>query len=641
MLLDTVMQNTRLADIAKKLKSSVDNDANPNEQIAAGVLNPGMKYSILEEIGSIGTKIFAGIIDEEYLTEWKVTEKRCDIITRMMKSDATVRAIYYVVTLPLESANWDVDVDEDANPQDKKTAEIVKKMLFEEMTITWQDFIRQALLCLPYGFSVFEKVFEPDRENGIIKLRKLAPRIQKTIKKWLTDETGGLSGVEQRAYYIQGTKTLYKTVQIPVDKLVVFTYRQEGSNFEGDPMLRPAYKHWFMKDKLYLIQAVGLERHALGIPVIYLPRGASPADKEYAKQIVKTWRAHEEAGAVFPEGVKVDNITGTIQSQALELAIKHHDSEIAKSVLAQFLQLGTGSSGSWALSKDQSDFFLMSLNSIASFVCDRVNRFVIKPLVDMNASKWGKPEHYPKLKCTEISKTSNMETLSALSQLLSAGIVKVDKDMEDWARKTFSLPPKGEPSFEEVLQNVQQKKQLEQELQPEPEPEEMDPQQQQMDPAQAQPQPSQNMQAPAQQQPKGMPPKQAGNPTKKYFDMGNVQSRLIESTASNIEFEMPDERSELIKDTISELRRLKDSIYSKDSAQTTPNDIDAELEEEGRRAIEEAMPQIREAFKKHVGPVDDNTFNALFVPLAEDIKNQTKESIKASIAQAYYGGGGA
>jgi len=416
-------------------------------------------YNITDELGTTGTKIFSGIINEEYLQEWRTLEPRCKIIDRMLRSDASIRAIYLSMVLPIESADWKIHLDI-TNREDAFLKEYMEKMLFKDMTITWQSFVRQALSMLPYSFSCFEEVYERDEKNQLVKIRKLAPRLQKTIKKWLIDERGGLAGIEQQAYFASKESNTWKTVKIPVDKLVVFTYRQEGSNFEGDGgILRPAYKHWFIKDKLYLIQAIGLERHALGIPVIFMPKGATMDDKNYAKHIVKTWRAHQEAGMLFPEGVKVDTIEGKFQNQALEAAIQHHDRQIGKAVLAQFMQLGSDSAGSWALSKDQSDMFLMTLNSVVKTITDTMNRYCIKPWVDMN---FGKRDMYPELTCENITKTSNDDVLKALQILMQMNLIEKDEGLCEWAREKFSMPAKKELSPEEQQMKQQQEMQMQQ-----------------------------------------------------------------------------------------------------------------------------------------------------------------------------------
>ena len=46
----------------------------------------------------------------------------------------------------------------------------------------------------------------------------------------------------------------------------------------------------------------------------------------------------------------------------MEESIAHHNREISKNILAQFLELWATGGGSYALSEDQSDLFLISLS---------------------------------------------------------------------------------------------------------------------------------------------------------------------------------------------------------------------------------------------------------------------------------------
>lgn len=51
---------------------------------------------------------------------------------------------------------------------------------------------------------------------------------------------------------------------------------------------------------MYKFDAVRHERQSVGIPVIYLPAGASPEDKAEAQRIVANIRASEQTGVVMP-----------------------------------------------------------------------------------------------------------------------------------------------------------------------------------------------------------------------------------------------------------------------------------------------------------------------------------------------------
>lgn len=530
-------------------------------------------YDLYAEIGAPGTKLFAGVITEEYLTEWASLDSKCTVINRMMKSDATIRAVLNSMILPLLSASWSVgppepkekDKGKPENTKLKSIAEEVENQLFH-MTITWADFLRQCTSFLSYGFSVFEEVWGIDQKTKMIKLRKLAPRKQNTIKKWLTDEKGGLAGVEQRTYINKNDETEYVTRNIPIDKLVVFTWDQDGNDFEGTSILRAPYKHWNFKDKLYLIQAIGLERNAFGVPSITLPKGTDSDTKEYAKKVVKSARVHEEAGYLFPEGTTIEFLLGQIQSGALEAAINHHDNEITKSILAQFLQLGSGQTGSWALSKDQSDFFLMSLNAVANFIRDRINEYVIKRMVKLN---WGEQEVYPELKCSDIVKYSRSETATLLGQLISSQIITVDNNLSEWTRKEMDLPPKDELTPEEEAAQV--------------------------DPAELQYQQEMEKLKAAQQE-----PSETG-----------------------------------LKEKVNEIIRLREEDKQTDKPATLLESVHKIVDEEGDKEYKEAMSKVKKSYMENIKGMDEKTFDECFrVPLeqmigidGEQIKNDAVRAI--------------
>ena len=66
-------------------------------------------------------------------------------------------------------------------------------------------------------------------------------------------------------------------------------------------------------------------------------------------------------------------------------SIAHHDRQIAKSILAQFIDLGAESSGgSYALSEDQSSLFTLGLTAIANEFAEVVNQDIISQLVAYN-----------------------------------------------------------------------------------------------------------------------------------------------------------------------------------------------------------------------------------------------------------------
>jgi phage gp29-like protein len=382
---------------------------------------------------------------DEYLPELSFP-RSITVYTRMRRSDATVQALELAITLPIRATDWDVQPASD-DPTAKEAADLVYDNLFGGMTHTFDDFLRDALLALFYGFTVFEKVFE-ERDDFIV-WRKFAPRHPQTIERFLFDETGGLAGVRQVGFDPQGR---FRQVDIPIDKLLVFIWRRELGNPYGVSVLRAAYKHWFLKDLAYKLQAIALERWAVGIPVGKVPAGTSEQDKQTFLQMLEAMRGHERAAMVLPEDYSVELIgaeAGQRANQAFVEAIQHHDTMIVKSVLAQFLNLGTGDVGSWALSRDHSQLFLMGLNSVAQWFADHINRYAIPQLCRLN---FGEDfTDFPELTFADLRLVLQREVLAeAVSKLVQTGILTPDRSLQEWVRDVFDLPPLPEEQPEEV-----------------------------------------------------------------------------------------------------------------------------------------------------------------------------------------------
>jgi len=382
---------------------------------------------------------------DEYLPELSFP-KCIQVYTRMRRSDATVQALELAITLPIRATDWDVQPASD-DPTAKEAADLVYDNLFGGMTHTFDDFLRDALLALFYGFTVFEKVFE-ERDDYIV-WRKFAPRHPQTIERFLFDETGGLAGVRQVGFDPLGR---FRQVDIPIEKLLVFIWRRELGNPYGVSVLRAAYKHWFLKDLAYKLQAIALERWAVGIPVGKVPAGTSEQDKQTFLQMLEAMRGHERAAMVLPEDYSVELIgaeAGQRANQAFVEAIQHHDTMIVKSVLAQFLNLGTGDVGSWALSRDHSQLFLMGLNSVAQWFADHINRYAIPQLCRLN---FGEDfTDFPELTFTDLRLVLQREVLAeAIGKLVQVGVLTPDRGLQEWVRDVFDLPPLPEEQPEEV-----------------------------------------------------------------------------------------------------------------------------------------------------------------------------------------------
>lgn len=392
------------------------------------------------EIGDSGTKILSGFISEEYNSKLQA-EAGIRIYDEMRRSDGTVYQAVRACTQPIRAAHWYVEPASD-NAKDEEIAAFVEDNLFEHMHITWNDTIRHALLSLPLGVMVFEKVFSVKEIDGVtrIVIDKLAPRLPQSIRRWAINDNE--PGIEQ-------IRSDGQTVSIPMDKLVVIVNDREGENWWGNSILRPAYKHWFMKNTIYKIDAIAHERQGLGIPYAKPADGSQPSSKETAKaeKILQNLRANSKAYIIEMNGWEFGFKDMMARSTRDPMpSIDHHNREILKSVLAQFLELGSTNTGSRALSEDHSAMFLKSLESVAQGICDSFNKHLVKELVDLNFE--GVTE-YPALCFNGITQVDTKLLADTYQVLVGARGIRPGTKDEQYFRTLLELPerdPEDDPT---------------------------------------------------------------------------------------------------------------------------------------------------------------------------------------------------
>jgi len=396
---------------------------------------------------SSGTKLFWGQIYEEYNANLS-GQRGLEIYEQMRRSDAQVYATLTAMELPIRSTLWYVEAgattdeawEDTITDEDYAIAAFIEDALFARMEMTFDEFLRQVLTMLPFWFSVFEKVYKVEWDK--IYIKKFAQRLARTVWQWKRSESGR-PGIVQ--FVPMNDEKKPSNIEIPAEKLIVFTFRKEWDNFEWVSVLRSAYKHWYIKDSLYKLDAVKHERQAIGIPVLSLPDIHTKEDEAEAELILSNLRATEKSYVVLP-GEKWDfefaNM-GAWTTANVQESIMHHNREISKNILAQFLELGASGGWSYALSEDQQSLFMLSLSSIAKQIAEQINREIIPELVELNFDI-KENQVYPKLCFNRLGEVAYDKLSSSIATLAGAGIITPDEELEEHIRKVFDLPKKME-----------------------------------------------------------------------------------------------------------------------------------------------------------------------------------------------------
>jgi hypothetical protein len=361
------------------------------------------------------------------------------VFDAMRTQDAQVKSVLQAVTLPVRRTQWRID----PNGARREVVELVAQdlglpiaghaepmqALRQRDRFSWAQHLYEALLMLPFGFMPFEQVYRID-EQGLARIRKLGPRLPKTVADVDVASDGGLVSITQ--YPRSGEPPS----SIPVSRLVVYVNDREGGNWIGRSLLRPAYKNWLIKDRLLRVQAQTVERNGMGVPLYKAPPGASDADIATGAAMAQAWRAGQDSGSAIPydADLVLRGVEGDLPDA--DKPIRYHDEQIARAVLAHFLNLGT-ETGSWALGSTFADFFTLSLQTLAQSVADVVTQHIIEDLVDLN---WGTAEPAPRLIFDEIG-SRQAATATAIKSLIDAGAVTADEVLEGALRQQYGLPP--------------------------------------------------------------------------------------------------------------------------------------------------------------------------------------------------------
>lgn len=387
-----------------------------------------------------------GALDDETTPELRWPDN-LPVYDAMRKQDAQVGSVLRAVTFPIRSTTWRIErngasdevvnhVSRDLGLPIKGQQDIAPGRM--RGRFSWSTHCRHALLMLPFGYMPFEQVYSIDEATGLAHLRKLGPRMPRSIAKFNVARDGGLISLEQHPI---GFST--NNIVLPVSRLVMYVHEREGGNWQGQSLLRQAYKNWLLKDRILRTQTMSIDRNGMGVPVYTASDTEDPkkaqAEIDAGTDLAAAVRAGDDSGASLPHGAELELKGVTGQLPDAQRPIQYHDEQIARAVLAHFLNLGT-QTGSWALGSTFADFFTQSLTAVAQEVADITTAHVVEDLVDIN---WGTDEPAPKIVFDDIG--SNAAALAlAIRALVDAGVLTPDEGLEAHARVALKLPTKTE-----------------------------------------------------------------------------------------------------------------------------------------------------------------------------------------------------
>ena len=406
-----------------------------------------------KEIGRVGQRRYGGIFYEEFLSELR-GRKGAEVFTEMSNNDETIGAILFAIEMLVRQASWNVEPG-GSTAKDREAAEFVKSCM-DDMQQTWIDTISEILSFLTYGWSFHEIVYKrrmgrtkdnrtsSKYDDGLIGWMKLPIRSQETLYQWEYDDQDNLIGMTQMP------PPDFGLITIPMNKAMLFRTRSRKDNPEGRSILRTAYRSWYFKRRIQEIEGIGIERDLAGLPVITTPEGMDIWDKDDEdmnairaglEAMVKNIRRDSTEGRVLPFGYTFE-LTSTGGSRQFDTnsIIARYDTKISQTVLADFIQLGHESVGSFALSSDKTNLFSMAICAFLDIICQTFNSQGIPALIDINGDHFAGVTDYPQLTHGDIEDVDLATMATYIKDMTSIGVIIPDESLEDYVRQLGKLP---------------------------------------------------------------------------------------------------------------------------------------------------------------------------------------------------------
>ena len=373
------------------------------------------------EVGVDGDLIFNGFKNEE---------QRLDKITiqnyrKMRDTDATLDGLIKIVTYPILAAGYGIKADDD--DVNEEQAEFIRRALFEPtykggMETPFSLVLDQMLHAIYDGFALFERVYKLDNDGRLV-IKKMARRDATTLTL-IRDSKGGYGGARQQAQF--GDRSV--DVVIPSYKTFLFTYDKASDYLYGRSILRSAYRNWDKKRKIEYFDSVAIQSRAIKPKILKrISDALVKGEVSNSKALAMLAKLGEFKSAMsLPYGYDVSELEGG-SNDGMHEAIERQNSEMARSFLANFMLSGSQGSanvGSYNLSTNQSNLFMLSLKGLMNLIVEHINAYWIADLIDLNYPVGQR--HYPEFYFEDLTS----ETADFMKSVFNT-LIQKDKVSDD------------------------------------------------------------------------------------------------------------------------------------------------------------------------------------------------------------------
>jgi len=446
--------------------------ASPDE----GVTIPRMA---LTEQGFVGLKQRNGHIYSESNTVFQYPAFTKTV--NEIRNNPTVGGAMNVYRMMISRVNWRVEPPANATELEKQRAKIVASMM-DDMEGSWKGFIEEVVPYLEYGFDIHEKVLRrrllrngSKYNDGIVGIRKLAPRNQDTICKWNFDDTGAyllgvqqdISNVEDAVRFSNRKDPMTGLVNIEREKFLLFTASGNKGNPQGNSIYKSIYLAFKTLTLLQESELIGTAKDVQGIlkitiPPKYLAPDASAADKAVVvafQSIIDNYNLGTQRGLLVP------NVTDDHGNQMftyelmeskgnskydIENIITRLQSDILSALSVDVLKMGANGSGSFSLAESKTSILALAIDYRLREMASTLNEDLMRTIYAANG--WSQ-DNLPKFVYEDIEDIDLAEFAKAIQQIVSVSAIEIDRPFMNRVRRALGIPerPEDEPVSKDEL----------------------------------------------------------------------------------------------------------------------------------------------------------------------------------------------
>lgn len=386
---------------------------------------------------------------EEFLPTMRGIRQRTDLYHQIAANSPIVSASLYLIRSYLMRAPLEFVASGD-KPRHLAAAEFCREAFKPPMVRALVD---DATTALTYGFSLVEVALKQDEASGKYVPRKFAPRSPRSVTDWVWDEA-----TDEVVAFVQYSSVTGQYHMVPLSRCMHFRVgRGDADNPEGVALLRGAVSSEYYSRRLTELEAIGSERDLTGLPVIKVPGemldpNATTEQKAALatfQALIRDIRRDKSEGIILPSDrdelghpyfeASLMASSGNRQVN-IGQSIERHEKRIAQAFLTGFLFLGLGSggTGSYALSSDTTNLFKASLTVLQKLFADQIAE---KPVTMMWRANGMNPDLMPEVRFGELDKIDLNVLSQVIERLTRSGFVMGDMGTQDVVRDSAGLPP--------------------------------------------------------------------------------------------------------------------------------------------------------------------------------------------------------